>query len=306
MGEIEKVLELFPEIDLKRILFTPNFAPKSEYEAALKLGVHVTVDNVYPLNQWGEIFSNQKIILRVDPGYGLGHHKFVCTGGTASKFGIPIETLNQVRDLSEKHNFKIVGLHIHSGSGILGSDSWAKNASILANLLSDFPDLKILNLGGGLGVVEKPGQQALDMMAVSESLNTIKKPLARQIEFWMEPGRFLVANAGVLLGRVTQIKHKGDTQFIGIETGMNSLIRPGLYGSYHEIVNLSKLDAPKAGFANIVGPICESGDTLGYTRLMPKTEEGDVILIANTGAYGFVMGSNYNLRPPAKEVYFTG
>jgi diaminopimelate decarboxylase/aspartate kinase len=122
------------------------------------------------------------------------------------------------------------------------------------------------------------------------------------VDLWLEPGRYFVANAGVLLARVTQTKSKGGTRYVGVTTGMNSLIRPALYGSWHEIVNLTRLDAPATERVNVVGPICESGDVLGLDRLLPPTQEDDVLLIANVGAYGRSMSSNYNLREPAIEV----
>ena len=119
---------------------------------------------------------------------------------------------------------------------------------------------------------------------------------------WLEPGRFIVAAAGVLLARVTQTKGKGDLRYVGVATGMNSLIRPALYGAHHEIVNLSRLDEPATESCTVVGPICESGDELGRDRLLPHCEEGDVLLFADAGAYGHAMSSNYNLRPPAPEL----
>jgi diaminopimelate decarboxylase/aspartate kinase len=122
-----------------------------------------------------------------------------------------------------------------------------------------------------------------------------------RFELWLEPGRFLVATAGVLLARVTQVKHKGEVTYVGLETGMNSLIRPALYGAYHPLVNLSRLGEPATWIAHVVGPICETGDILGRSRRLPPTAEGDVILIANAGAYGRVMSSRYNLREPAGE-----
>jgi diaminopimelate decarboxylase/aspartate kinase len=121
----------------------------------------------------------------------------------------------------------------------------------------------------------------------------------------MEPGRFLVAEAGVLLCRVTQVKTKGEVRYVGVDVGMNSLIRPALYGAHHEIVNLSKLGQPRTEVVHVVGPICETGDTLGHARRLPPTEEGDVIMIADTGAYGRVMASHYNRRPPAAETVLT-
>ena len=300
--EVDAVLKLFPDIDHHRILFTPNFAAREEYEKALELGIYLTVDSLYPFQHWPEIFSGKEILVRIDPGHGAGHHKFVITGGEASKFGIPIAQLDEVREISEKNNIKIMGLHVHSGSGILQADNWLGSAELLTSLLEKFPDVSILNLGGGLGVPERPGELPLDVKALNESLKTIKGEYPK-LAFWLEPGRYLVAESGVILAKVTQIKEKGDNYFVGIETGMNSLIRPALYGSYHEIVNLSRLNKPKKMLANIVGPICESGDTLGYSRLLPETKEGDIILIANTGAYGHVMSSHYNKRPPAKECF---
>jgi len=300
--EIETILGLFPDIDRHRILFTPNFAAREEYEKSLELGLYLTIDSLYPLQHWPEIFSGKDILIRIDPGLGAGHHKFVITGGDASKFGIPLTYLDQVRELVKDNNIRVVGLHVHSGSGILQSDNWRGSAEVLITLLEQFPDVRILNLGGGLGIVERPGQRPLDVAALNESLKAIKTEYP-DVALWLEPGRFLVAQSGVIIAKVTQTKTKGDSYFVGIETGMNSLIRPALYGAYHEIVNLTRLDEPKTVMTNIVGPICESGDTLGYSRLLPETQEGDVILIANTGAYGRVMSSNYNQREPAVEHY---
>ncbi len=301
INELKHVLALFPEIDKKRLLFTPNFAPKDEYAFAFSIGCYVTVDNLYPLENWPELFQDQTLLLRIDPGSGVGHHKYVCTGGNESKFGIPQADLEQLIKIIKENNIKIIGLHAHSGSGILTPELWQQTALMLQSLTSHFPDVSIINLGGGLGIVEKPGQQALDLAALDEALAAMKSDFSK-LAFWLEPGRFFVAESGVILAKVTQSKEKGKIRFIGIETGMNSLIRPALYGSYHEIVNLSRLQEEKTDFVHIVGPICESGDTLGYDRLLPKTFENDVILIANTGAYGHCMSSNYNLRLPAQEI----
>jgi diaminopimelate decarboxylase/aspartate kinase len=123
-----------------------------------------------------------------------------------------------------------------------------------------------------------------------------------RLEFWLEPGRFLVAEAGVLLARVTQVKRKGATVFVGLATGMNSLLRPALYGAHHDIVNLTRLDVPATQTVQVVGPICESADVLGHDRDLPETESGDILLIATAGAYGRAMASNYNLREPAEEI----
>jgi diaminopimelate decarboxylase/aspartate kinase len=299
--ELELVLDTLPAIDRKRILFTPNFAPKLEYEQALKLGCYLTIDSIYPLEHWPELFKNKEVILRLDPGTGAGHHKHVSTGGNESKFGITQNDLGHVLHLIKRHSIKVIGLHAHSGSGILTIDLWQETALMLASLAKLFPDLRLINLGGGLGVVEKPGQQALDFSSLDAALLAVKSQHPN-LQIWLEPGRFFVSESGVILAKVTQCKEKGKVNFIGIETGMNSLIRPSLYGAYHEVVNLTRLHEEKAGFAHIVGPICESGDTLAYDRLLPVTKEGDVLLIANAGAYGHCMSSNYNLRPAAEEL----
>lgn len=299
--ELQHVLKVLPNIDKKRILFTPNFAAKDEYAFALNLGCYVTIDSLYPLEHWPELFDNQSIILRIDSGCGAGHHKYVCTGGNESKFGIPKANLDEASALVERLNVQIIGLHAHSGSGILSPDLWQETAMMLAAETKRFPTIQFINLGGGLGIVDKPGQQALNMEALDASLMAVKSRYSK-LQFWLEPGRFFVAESGVILAKVTQCKEKGKVRFVGIETGMNSLIRPMLYGAYHEIVNLSRLYEDKKGFAHIVGPICESADTLGYDRLLPNTVENDVILIANTGAYGYCMSSSYNLRPAAQEI----
>ena len=299
--ELDRILGLFPNIDRKRILFTPNFAPKAEYEYALNIGCHITIDSLYPLEHWPHLLKNRDVIVRIDPGTGAGHHKHVSTAGNESKFGITQDDLAQVVALTKKNHIHVVGLHAHSGSGILTPELWQQTASMLASLTEYFPEVKYINLGGGLGIVEKPGQQPLDFANLDALLMAVKSRYPH-LELWLEPGRFFVAESGVILAKVTQCKEKGKVKFIGIETGMNSLIRPSLYGAYHEIVNLSRLYEEKAGFSHIVGPICESGDTLGYDRLLPVTEEGDVLLIANAGAYGRCMSSHYNLRPPAEEI----
>jgi diaminopimelate decarboxylase/aspartate kinase len=299
--ELQHILHLFPDIDRNRLLFTPNFAARREYEFALLLGCHLTIDNLHPLQQWPELFYKRTIFLRIDPGSGAGHHKFVSTAGNESKFGIPQENLEEVCQLITHNHITVIGLHAHSGSGILTADLWQNTAQMLGQLTRLFHDVRIINLGGGLGITEKPGQQPLDLLALDAALLAVKSQF-HGLSFWLEPGRYFVADSGIILAKVTQCKLKGKVQFIGIETGMNSLIRPSLYGAYHEIVNLSRLSDDKISFAHVVGPICESGDTLGYNRLLPSTVENDIILIANTGAYGYCMSSHYNLRAPAKEL----
>ncbi len=300
-GEVAHVMRTLPGLDASRVLFTPNFAPRSEYEWALGQGVRVTVDSVYPLQAWPELFRGRELFLRMDPGRGRGHHEHVQTAGATSKFGIPLSEVDALVPLVRSLGVKVVGLHAHLGSGIRTDRDWADTALVLAQVAERFGDVRVLDLGGGLGVPERAGQTGLDLREVGSSLREVKRAQPRY-ELWVEPGRFLVARAGVLLARVTQVKQKGEVQYVGVDAGMNSLIRPALYGAYHEIVNLTRLGHEATTVANVVGPICETGDTLGYNRSMPQAREGDVLVVTTVGAYGRSMSSRYNLREPAEEV----
>jgi diaminopimelate decarboxylase/aspartate kinase len=304
-AELDHVRAVFPDLspnlDGPRLLFTPNFAPREEYAHGFESGAIVTLDNLHPLRAWPEVFRGREVFLRLDPGRGRGHHAHVRTAGAQSKFGLAPEQLDEIQPLLQACGARVVGLHAHSGSGIRTAEAWSEVAIFLARAAERFPAVRVLDLGGGLGVPERPGQAPLDLESLGDLLRRFKEADPR-FELWLEPGRFLVAEAGVLLARVTQVKHKGEVTYVGLETGMNSLIRPPLYGAYHPIVNLSRLDEPATWTAHVVGPICETGDILGRSRRLPPTSEGDVLLIANAGAYGRVMSSRYNLREPAGEV----
>ena len=300
-GEIEHAKRHVPLITPAQILYTPNFASRDEYVWALGSEVLLTIDSLYPLQHWAELFRGRDLYVRVDSGTGRGHHHHVRTAGAHAKFGVPVEELGELAALARAAGARIVGLHAHPGSGIFDVESWRHTALLLAGEAARFPDLCSINVGGGLGVPDHSDRPALDLARLDAVLADVKQAYPA-LEIWLEPGRFLVAAAGVLLARVTQTKRKGEVQYVGVATGMNSLIRPALYGAYHEIVNLTRLDGPATEVVNVVGPICESADVLGHDRLLPATEEGDVLLLATAGAYGHVMSSNYNLREPAEEL----
>lgn len=303
-GEVARARETLAAAGaIAPVLFTPNFAPRSDYAAGLEAGARVTLDNLHPLERWGELFSGRDIFLRVDPGKGHGHHAHVRTAGERSKFGVPPEELARAAALAREHGARVVGLHAHVGSGVRDPSAWPATAErLVAAAEAHFPDVRILDLGGGLGVPEKPGQAPLDLAALDAALARFKAAHPGYA-LWLEPGRFVVAEAGVLLARVTQLKDKGSSAYVGVDAGMHTLIRPALYGAYHGIENLSRLD--QAGpwvQADVVGPICETGDVLGRDRRLVQPEEGDVLIIATAGAYGAAMSSTYNLRGRPREV----
>jgi bifunctional diaminopimelate decarboxylase / aspartate kinase len=299
-GELEHAFAVVPALAPERVLFTPNFAPKAEYEFGFARGVRVTLDNLYPLQAWPEIFRGREIFLRIDPGFGRGHHSHVRTAGVHTKFGIPISEADELVALTRAAGVRVTGLHAHTGSGIFDVANWTETGELLGSLAKRFPDVRVVDLGGGIGVPDQLGHNEIDLAVLDRGVAALAKNFPN-IEFWMEPGRFLVAKAGVLVAAVTQLKGKGDVHYVGIATGMNSLIRPALYGAHHDIRNLTRLTEPMSHRVNIVGPICESADLLGSDRWLPDTREGDIILIANCGAYGYAMSSNYNRRPPARE-----
>jgi bifunctional diaminopimelate decarboxylase / aspartate kinase len=299
-GELDHAFAEIPGLDPERVLFTPNFAPRAEYDYGFAKGVRVTLDNLYPLQMWPEVFRGREIFLRIDPGFGRGHHQHVRTGGVHSKFGVPITLADELVALTQSAGVRVTGLHAHTGSGVFDVGNWTETGALLGELAGRFPHVKVIDLGGGIGVPEQLGHSEIDLSALDRGVAALAERFPH-IEFWMEPGRFLVAKAGVLVAVVTQLKGKSDVQYVGVATGMNSLIRPALYGAHHDIRNLTRLEEPLSHRVTVVGPICESADQLGSDRWLPQSREGDVLLIANCGAYGRVMASNYNLRPPASE-----
>jgi len=297
-GELARVREAVGgKVD---VLYTLNFARREDYAAGIAQGARITLDNLHPLAHWGAIFAGREIELRLDLGIGRGHHDKVKTGGAGSKFGLALDELPEFQRLAARHDVRLGGLHAHLGSGILDAAHWKEVYIQLASLAEKIGSVRALNIGGGYGVPARADEAPLDLAAVASGLAEVKAAYP-QFELWSEPGRFLVADAGVLLARVTQTKRKAGFRYVGVDAGMHTLIRPALYEAYHDIVNLSRLDSKETELAQIVGPICESGDVLGSNRRIAEAQEGDVLLIAQAGAYGAAMASDYNLRERARE-----
>jgi len=300
-AELDHVFASLPGIKPEEVLFTPNFAPRAEYEYALQKGVNVTIDNLHALREWPQLFAGRRLLVRIDTGTGRGHHHHVRTAGTYAKFGVPLNETGELKSLLAAVGATAFGLHAHTGSGITDIHNWSQTAEQLAVLARELGTVTTLNIGGGFAVPDANHRARLDLAGLDRQLAAFKAANPG-LELWIEPGRYLVAVGGVLLARVTQLKQKGDQGYVGVATGMNALIRPALYGAFHEIVNLSRLGEDSVGSFDVVGPICETGDVLGHDRLLPATREGDVLLIANAGAYGRSMASSYNLRHPPEEI----
>lgn len=304
LAEVEHVLAILPGIDRQRVLFTPSFAPRAEYEAALAHGVIVTIDNIEALRAWPEVFRDRAVWLRIDLGRGDGHHAKVRTGGRDAKFGLPLSKVDAFADEVRRIGATIVGLHAHLGSGIETPAHWREVYAELAGIADDIGTVATIDIGGGLPIPYRPEDRAFDLDAWAAGLADIKSAYARYA-LAVEPGRFLVAEAGVLLLHVTQVVEKDGLRRVGADAGMNALMRPALYDAWHGIHNLSRLDDTDTALFDVVGPICESSDVIGTQRALPTaTTEGDVLLIADAGAYGMSMANRYNLRAlPVEEVF---
>jgi len=295
-GELAHLFKTLPALDPQRVLFTPSFATRGEYADATARGVRITLDSTFPLKHWPELFRGRDLILRIDPGFGHGHHEKVRTGGKGAKFGIETGTLPAFQATVDAIGARIVGLHAHIGSGIAESSHWADVYARLASLADGIGTVSSIDVGGGLGVPYEPDAVPFDLAAYGAALAAIKAAYP-QYELWVEPGRWLVAECGVLLTHATQVVEKSGVHRLGLDAGMHTLLRPALYGAFHQIVNLSRIDDADVDAFDVVGPICESGDVLGRRRKLPVATTGnDALLIADTGAYGASMASNYNLR----------
>ncbi|HYF29153.1 MAG TPA: diaminopimelate decarboxylase [Candidatus Paceibacterota bacterium] len=287
------------------ISFTCSNLTESELRYAARYAGRVYLDSLTQLELWGKGRLGKEISLRLNQGIGGGHHAHVITGGPDSKFGIDKKDIPAAKRIAKKYGLLITGLMQHIGSNVLDSKLYVKAARALITAAADFPDVIAIDFGGGLGVPYKPEEDQLDLAALGKALEKemegFAKKQGRGIQFAMEPGRFLVAEAGTLLVTVTDIKITYRHTFVGLDSGFNHLVRPAMYGSYHPIENLSRKGGKQVP-VTVAGNICESGDLFAVKRMMPLPKIGDVLAIRLAGAYGYSMASTYNLRPLPKEI----
>ncbi len=303
LGELEHVFVTLPALAPDRVLFTPSFAPHGEYAAAFARGVTVTLDNVEALRRWPEVFRGRALWLRVDLGRGDGHHAKVVTGGAASKFGLPVAAVQDFVAAARDIGARVSGLHAHLGSGIDTTAHWREVYADLAGIADGIGTVETIDIGGGLPVPYRPDAEPFDLDGWAAGLAEIKAAYPRYA-LAIEPGRYLVAECGVLLASVTQVVDKLGVRRVGLDAGMHTLMRPALYDAWHGIHSLSRFDDDRFATCDVVGPICESSDVLGRARPLPAaTAPGDVVLVVDAGAYGYVMANDYNQRGlPRQEV----
>ncbi|MCS7298742.1 MAG: diaminopimelate decarboxylase [Spirochaetia bacterium] len=309
IGEIEYALDVgFKKED---ILFTGIGISNEDLEFCFRKGITPNVGSIDLLERIGSKYQGARISIRINPDYGAGHHDHVITGGPQSKFGIYETYLERVKEISKKYDLKIIGIHFHIGSGALDYSVYTEAIKKALDISLMFEDIEFIDIGGGIGIPYRPDQKEFDVKSfgirITEMMEDFSSREKRDVKLFLEPGRYLVAESGVLLTRVVEIKETPLYKFVIVDTGFNHLVRPVMYGSYHEIINLSNLDGEGEEVV-VAGNVCESGDIFTrddngiVPRLLKKARYGDIIGIFDAGAYGYAMASHYNLRKLPKEI----
>ncbi len=298
-------LALKAGFDPKDIIYTPNCVSLEEIEMAVKVGVRINIDNISVLERFGHMYGAKvPVCIRMNPHIMAGGNQKISTGHIDSKFGISIHQLRHVERIVTSEKIHVVGLHMHTGSDILDVDVFLRGAEILLETAHHFKELEYIDFGSGFKVGYKPDDVTTDIELLgekmSEQFNAFCKEYGKQLTLMFEPGKFLVSESGYFLAKVNVIKQTTATVFAGVDSGMNHLIRPMFYDSYHHIVNVSNPDGQPRIYT-VVGYICET-DTFGWDRKINEIREGDILAFHNAGAYGFMMSSNYNSRFRPAEV----
>jgi diaminopimelate decarboxylase len=311
-GEVERALAA--GFDGEAVRYTAVNPPERDLDyvvdAAADEDLIVTVGAADTLDRLAERGFSGRLCIRANPGVGAGHHEKVSTGA-APKFGVPMDRVPELASEAVDRGFDLVGLHAHAGSGISGEDLAAhrelvaRMGDLARTVIADVGTIEFVNVGGGLGVPYREDEDPLDLDAVAAATREAFGDVDARLG--IEPGRYFVADAGVLLTRVNTVKPTPETTVVGVDAGMTTLVRPAMYDSYHAIRSLVP-DAEERGTvsATVAGPICETADVLGEDRLLPDPERDDVLAVGNAGAYGYEMSSNYNSRPRPAVVALDG
>jgi diaminopimelate decarboxylase len=293
------------------IFYVSNNANEEEFKYAIQNRVLISVDSVSQLELLGKIAPLSNVAIRFNPGIGAGHHAKVITAGKNTKFGVNPEFIPEIKEILKKYDLKLVGINQHIGSLFMEADPYLDGIDALLEIAKSFDNLEFIDIGGGFGVPYRKlsGEGPIDIKDLNIKLTKKLIKWANEnnpnIKFKSEPGRYIVAESGALLGRATAIKMNPPTKYIGTDMGFNVLKRPTMYDSHHdmEVYREGELvEGTEEEMVTVVGNICETGDILAKDRLMQKVNEGDVIAVLDAGAYGFSMSSNYNGRLRPAEV----
>ncbi|CAM1366014.1 Diaminopimelate decarboxylase [Tenacibaculum soleae] len=305
----EVKLGLHAGFKAKDIIYTPNGVSLQEIEQVAKLGVQINIDNLSILELFGQKHPKVPVCIRINPHIMAGGNSNISVGHIDSKFGISIHQVPHIKRVVENTGMRINGIHMHTGSDILDIDTFVRASEILFDVAKQFKNIDFIDFGSGFKVPYKKDDISTDIIELGEKLSTrfnqFCKEYGKNITLMFEPGKFLVSESGYFLAKVNVIKQTTSTVFAGIDSGMNHLIRPMLYNSYHYIENLSN---PKGRerFYSVVGYICET-DTFGSNRRINEISEEDILCFHNAGAYCFSMTSNYNSRfKPAEVMIYKG
>lgn len=308
----EVLLALKAGFQPEEILFTGTSVRDDELKFLVEAKVTINVDSFSQLKRLIKFHVPEILSVRVNPEIGAGHHEHVITAGRDSKFGIWETDVIKAYEIAKEAGVKRFGIHMHIGSGILSVEPFILAAQKLLEIAHRVRKelgitFEFIDFGGGLGVPYKPEEKPLNLEEYAKKMLGLFKSKVREYDlgepsFCIEPGRYIVCDAGILLTRVNTIKITPSKKFIGVDAGFNLLIRPVMYGAYHHIVVANRLNEPEKEVYDIAGPLCESGDILARGRPLPETREGDLLAILNAGAYSFVMSSQYNSRPRCPEI----
>jgi diaminopimelate decarboxylase len=321
LGEIERALAAGydPKTDGDAIVFTADMIDSATLSRVHELKIPVNAGSVDMLEQLGQVSPGHRVWLRVNPGFGHGHSQKTNTGGENSKHGIWYADLPAALEVLQRYNLTLVGIHMHIGSGVDYGHLEQVCGAMVRQVVEFGQDLEAISAGGGLSIPYRPGEEAIDTDHYyglwSAARDKIAAHLGHAVKLEIEPGRFLVAESGVLVTQVRSVKEMGSRHFVLVDTGFNDLMRPAMYGSYHHITALAAdgRDLTQAPLVETVvaGPLCESGDVFTQqeggkveTRALPDVQPGDYLVLHDTGAYGASMSSNYNSRPLLPEVLF--
>ncbi len=287
------------------ILFTPNCVSFDEIKEAVELGVFINIDSISILEQFGHEYGNTvPCCIRLNPHILAGGNSKIQVGHIDSKFGISVLQMRHVLRIVQSNQIKVLGMHVHTGSDFLDAEVFLRGANIVFEAARDFEGLEFIDFGSGFKVAYREGDITTNIQELgqkmSEAFQNFCKEYGKELEIWFEPGKYLVSEAGHFFVKANVIKVTPASAFVGVDSGLNHLIRPMMYDAYHEILNISNPEGAKRIY-NVVGYICET-DTFGADRKLNEVREGDVLAFKNAGAYGMSMASNYNSRFRPAEV----